>query len=111
MRPAKILTLLGLLIMAGAIVYGFATTKEGDIDLLFSLAWGRVSLIDLYVGFLVFAGWIVYREKSWGRIAVWIVLLLILGNLASCLYVLLTLQESQGRWNRFWLGYRAPDIQ
>lgn len=108
MKLAKALALLGFLVMLVTIAYGFVAgdfVAEGSI--LLSLAWGKVSLIDVYVGFLVFSGWIIYREKSVIRSIIWVVLTLILGNLTSCLYVLLALQESRGDWERFWFGWRA----
>lgn len=107
MRYPKILTALGVVLMVAAIIYGFAATKNGDVDLFFALAWGKVSMVDLYVGLLIFSSWIIYREQSWGRSLIWIVLLLVLGNLISCLYVLLALYASGGNATRFWMGQRA----
>lgn len=34
---------------------------------LMALPWGIVSLVDLYVGFMLFSVWIVYLEKSWWK--------------------------------------------
>ena len=108
MKKLMLFAALGLLVMAGVIVYGFAATQPGDVELLFALPWGRVSLVDLYIGFLLFIGWIAYREPTWPRIAIWSVLMLTLGNLAACLYVILAARQSGGDWRRFWLGWRAP---
>ena len=77
---------------------------EGAI--LLSLAWGRVSLIDVYVGFFLFCGWVVYREQSTAGRILWAALVLVLGNMMACLYVLLALHRSEGDWQRFWLGQR-----
>jgi len=111
MRYPKILTALGVVLMIAAIIYGFAATKNGDVDLFFALAWGKVSMVDLYVGLLIFSSWIIYREQSWFRSLIWIVLLLVLGNLISCLYVLLALYASQGNMARFWQGQRAVSVK
>jgi hypothetical protein len=105
MKLANILALLGFLVMFATLTYGFVVgdfAAEGS--LLLSLAWGKVSLIDVYVGFLLFSGWIVYREKSVTRSIIWVALMMVFGNLTACLYTLLALQESQGDWGRFWLG-------
>jgi hypothetical protein len=71
------------------------------------MPWGIVSLVDLYVGFALFAGWIIYREQSPLRAAVWTVLLMVLGFFIGSLYVLVALYTSRGDWTRFWQGERG----
>lgn len=108
MRLAKILALLGFLVMFGTLTYGFVFGDfSGEGAILLSLPWGRVSLIDVYVGFFLFSGWIVYREHSIPRSALWVVLVIVLGNMMAYLYVLLALHRSHGDWERFWLGQRT----
>ncbi|MFZ5918906.1 MAG: DUF1475 family protein [Chloroflexota bacterium] len=108
MRIAKGIATLGLLAMAGVLVYGFTVGSFGDEgQQLLSMPWGIVSLVDLYVGFALFSGWIVYREKSFVRSAIWVALMMVLGFFTASLYTLITLQASQGDWKRFWLGRRA----
>ena len=110
MKLARILALFGLLIMAGAISYGFII---GDFNAegskLLAMPWGRVSLIDVYVGFAIFSGWIIYREKSALRSIIWIIAMIVLGNLTACLYLSLALWRSNNDWKRFWQGHRAED--
>jgi hypothetical protein len=99
--------LLGLLTMTGILIYAFTTgnfTQEGNI--LLSMPWGIVSLVDLYVGFVLFSGWIVYREKSLARSIVWVALMMVLGFFTASLYTLIALQTSGGDWKRFWMGRR-----
>jgi hypothetical protein len=108
MRIAKALSLLGLLAMTGALVYGFTVgdfAREGRQ--LLAMPWGIVSLIDLYVGFTLFSAWIVYRERSFVRSLIWVVLMMTLGFFAASLYTFLALQSSAGEWHRFWFGRRA----
>jgi len=105
MRAAKLLAGLGLLAMTGVLVYGFlAGDFAGEGRRLLSMPWGIVSLVDLYVGFFLFSGWIVYRERSAARSTVWVVLMMILGFWTASLYVLLALQASGDDRQRFWLG-------
>ena len=107
MKLAKAIALLCLLAMTGVLVYGFVAGdfgKEGGQ--LLSMPWGIVSLVDLYAGFVLFSGWIVYREKSLPRSAVWVVLMMVLGFWTASLYTLLALQRSGGDWRRFWMGER-----
>jgi hypothetical protein len=105
MRIAKGIVLLGLLAMTGVLIYGFgAGDFAGEGGQLLSMPWGIVSLVDLYVGFVLFSGWIVYREKSVARSVVWVALMMVLGFWTASLYTLLALQASGGDWQRFWLG-------
>ena len=69
--------------------------------------WGIVSLVDLYVGFALFSGWIVYREKAWLPSVIWVILMMVLGFWAAALYAFLALQGSGGSWQRFWMGKRS----
>ena len=90
-------------------VYAFTVgdfSAEGS-DLL-SMPWGIVSLVDLYVGFFLFAGWIVYREQPPARAAVWVNLLMVLDLFIGSLYALLALFNSKGDWSQFWQGHRRP---
>ena len=109
MKRAMVLAGLGALAMAGIIVYGFAAGsffEEGGK--LVRMPWGIVSLVDVYVGFLVFSGFILWREKSALAAGVWIFLLLTLGNLVSCVYVVLALRDAKGDWRRFFGTENAP---
>jgi hypothetical protein len=108
MKVAKIIALIGVLAMGGAIIWAFATGDfAGEGSVLLSMPWGIVSLIDLYVGFALFSGWIVYREKSLARSIVWVILMMVLGSFTASLYTLIALQTSGDDWNRFWKGQRA----
>jgi hypothetical protein len=107
MRIAKVLAWIGLFSMTAVLVYGFGFgdfLEEGKR--LLSMPWGIVSLVDLYVGFMLFSAWIVYREKSPFRAAVWVLLMMVLGFFTASLYSLIALYSSEGNWMRFLMGYR-----
>ena len=53
--------------------------------------WFRATLADAYFGFLTVYVWIAYREPTWGRRALWFVLLMGLGNIAIAIYALIQL--------------------
>jgi len=107
MKTAKVLSLLCLLSMTGALVYGFTVGDfAGEGRALLSMPWGIVSLVDLYVGFTLFSAWIVFRERSWPHSLVWVILMMALGFFTASLYTFLALQASGGEWKRFWLGRR-----
>lgn len=93
------------IIMLLTLIYGFFRGdffKEGSI--LLSLAWGKVSLIDVYIGFCLFSGWVVYREQSMLLAVLWIILILVLGNFITSLYVTIALFKSGENFQSFWLG-------
>ena len=108
MKLAKAIALLGLLAMTAVLIYGFTAgdfLAEGSR--LLAMPWGIVSLVDLYVGFTLFSGWIIYREKALLPALIWVILMMVLGFWAGALYTFLALQNSGGDWQRFWLGKRA----
>jgi len=108
MKLAKAISLIGLLAMTGIMIYGFTVGDfSGEGAKLVAMPWGVVSLVDLYVGFTLFSGWIVYREKSLLPSIVWVVLMMVLGFWAGALYTFIALQTSAGDWKKFCMGKRA----
>ena len=108
MKVAKIISFLGLLAMTAVLIYGFTVGNfiEDGKEILAN-PWGIVSLVDLYVGFILFSGWIIYREKSVIRSVIWVFFMLTLGFFTGALYTFLALQNSNGDWRVFWMGKRA----
>lgn len=108
MTLAKIITFLGALAMGAALIYGFsAGTLSQDGAQLVKMPWGIVSLIDVYVGFILFSGWIVYRERNLLLAFILVVLVMVFGNFTASVYALLALINSKGNWKKFWLGQKA----
>ena len=108
MRIAKLIALAGLLAMTAVLLYGFTVGNfSAEGARLLAMPWGIVSLVDLYVGFALFSGWIVFREKAWLPALMWVVLMMVLGFWAGALYTFIALQTSGGDWKRFWLGKHA----
>jgi hypothetical protein len=111
MPKAWIPVTLTLSALSGAIFWAmfrgdFATEGRQILD----LPWGKVTLLDLYAGLGLASGWIVTRERSRSRAALWVAGLLALGNPVLCIYVLVTLRASRGDAARFWLGHRARRV-
>ena len=107
MRFAKTLSLLGLLAMTAVLIYGLTVGDFlGEGRQLLAMPWGIVSLVDLYVGFSLFSAWIVFRERSFVRSLVWVVLMMTLGFFTASLYAFLALHASGGDWHKFWSGRR-----
>ena len=79
----------GALAMLVAIVRAFSVASFGeDGAVLLDLAWGQVSLLDLYLALLLGWSWIWWRERSLPRAAIWLVATVTLGSLALFGYVL-----------------------
>lgn len=96
MFTARIVGWLATLAMAAAIIYGFANGEFGDQgSAIWALEWGKVTLIDLYVGLAIFGAWVALRESSWVRIALWWAALVVLGNFAAGVYVVRTAMTSE----------------
>jgi hypothetical protein len=107
MTFAKIIALIGLLAMGIALLYGFgAGTLSQDGSALVKMPWGIVSLVDVYTGFVLFSGWILYRERNLWTALVLVILVMVLGNFITSTYTLWALLKSRGDWKKFWLGAR-----
>jgi len=110
MGYAKALSALGVLAMSIVLIYGFAAGNfRVDGAAILQNPWGIVSLVDLYTGFALFSAWIVYREKSFGRSLVWVLLMLVLGFFTASLYIFIELNAAKGDWKIFWMGKRANE--
>jgi hypothetical protein len=51
--------------------------------------WFIATLFDTYFGFLTFWLWLAYRESAWFARIAWLIAILLLGNIAMSLYMLL----------------------
>ena len=108
MKLAKLISFLGVLAMTAVLIYGFTVGDFfGEGGKLLSMPWGVVSLVDLYTGFILFSGWIIYRERSPFVAIAWTIAMMVLGFFAGSLYALINLYTSQGDCRRFWLGKNA----
>lgn len=88
MFALRLTSILAVVTMTATIVYGFMSGDfSGEGSEILGLAWGRVTLVDLYVGLGLFGTWVAFREKSWTRTIIWWVFLFVLGNLTAAVYV------------------------
>jgi len=105
MRIPKIITWIGLGAMTGGLANGFINGNFlEDGKKLLENPWGVMSMIDLYVGFVLFSMWIFYREKNLIKSIIWTVLMMVLGFFTACVYILLALYDAKGNWDRFFKG-------
>lgn len=88
MKGIRITAWVVVTVMAVAIIYGFSSGDFGDeASAIWALPWGKVSIIDLYAGLVIFGAWVAVRERSLGKVALWWVGLIVLGNFAAGAYV------------------------
>ena len=81
MKTGKVLSLIGAIGFGALLVYGLITNTfftEGSI--LSGLLWGQISLIDVYIMFIILSFWVIYREKSAWKSTIWVILMMILGS-------------------------------
>lgn len=100
MKTARIVAWLCLLAMTAGLINAFVNGDFlADGGALLGNPWGVMAMIDLYVGFVLFSIWIVYRERTLWKIILWIVTLMIFGFLIGSIYILKALYESGGDWD------------
>lgn len=50
--------------------------------------WFIATLFDTYFAFLTFYCWVAYKERTWPARVAWLILILLLGNIAMAGYML-----------------------
>ena len=53
--------------------------------------WFIATLFDTYFAFLTFYAWVAYKERHWSARVAWLLAILLLGNIAMALYMLIQL--------------------
>lgn len=111
MKLAKIIAWMGVGAMSLALYHGF-TAGDFFIDggRLLDNPWGIVSMVDLYVGFILFSMWIFFRERNRFVSIVWIAAMMVFGFLTGSLYVAINLGLSKGDWKSFLMGWRSEQL-
>ena len=95
MRTIRIVSAVLTAVMAITIIAGLAAGNFSDEgSSILDLAWGRVTLIDLYVGLVLFGGWVIIRERRAAAIP-WLISFIFLGNLTTAAYVLKASLQSE----------------
>lgn len=81
------ITLLVVLIGASVWAQGREPLWHG-LQAIMQQPWGVATMLDLYVGLLIFGSWIALTEPRRSLIPLWWVLLLFFGNIVSLVYLL-----------------------
>jgi hypothetical protein len=53
--------------------------------------WFIATLFDTYWGFITFYCWLAYKERAWAAKIIWLIAILLLGNIAMSVYLLIQL--------------------
>lgn len=77
---------------------------------IMNMPWGLVTLIDLYLGLTLFSFWVIWREAYRFKGFCWALMVLCLGNMVSCLYILKTYLDVKGNIHKFWLGVQCEKL-
>ncbi|MGL4821264.1 MAG: hypothetical protein ACRC5C_15035 [Bacilli bacterium] len=98
----------GALSMGVSIVYGLTIGDFwGEGSVLLGLLWGKITMLDIYLAFLTFSGWMFWREGGVNvRSVVLFVGILVLGSFTICAYTFWAMHTARGDWMKFWQGRR-----
>jgi hypothetical protein len=106
--------LLVALVLSGVLVMGYfllLAIEHGNLavegPLLLEMPWGFLSLVDIYTGLGLVSCWIIWRENNLFISLSWVALILVLGNMGTCIYVLKCLRESKGNSSMFFMGEKV----
>lgn len=110
MKTIKLFAALGILAMGTVLIYGFT---QGDFfedgSVILNNPWGIVSLVDLYVGFILFSLWIIYRETNIYRTIIWVILMMVFGWFIGAIYVYYAAHTSKCDMDFFFHGQPKLD--
>ena len=102
MTITKIISYFITLSMAGVIFWA-----QGEVAIFDSpipdLPRGVLSIVDLYSGFVLFSLWIFYKEQVLPAI-VWTFFVMTLGSFTIALYVIYSINKSDGNVQKFFMG-------
>lgn len=82
-------------LMAGCVISLLVISVRASVErsvfdnaTLMKDVWFQVTLLDAYLGFLIFYVWVAWKERAvWSRI-VWFALIMAFGNMATAIYVI-----------------------
>lgn len=95
LRIVRVVAPTAVVAMTVAVVLGFVGAEEGAAAALFDNAWGRATIVDLYLALGALLVWIAWRERHAGRTVLWAVLLVVTGSIAAWVYVALAARRAR----------------
>ncbi|XP_031251341.1 uncharacterized protein LOC116109225 isoform X4 [Pistacia vera] len=81
-------TLFFMLCCLMIVTLGYTISTDGlpfRKDLL--TPWMAATLVDFYINVVPLAAWVSYKESNWISAIIWIILLVCLGSITTCVYI------------------------
>lgn len=91
MKRTGLVIFFSLMLVSIIAVTSWASLEQNvmlGFEYLFESRWGIATLFDTYFGFLTIYLWIAYKEVTWAKRLLWLVLVLALGSIAFSIYIL-----------------------
>ncbi len=95
----KLTILFSVVLLLMLIVTSWASMHESVLvggEKLFAEPWGVATLADTYFGFLTFYVWVAYKETTLVSRIGWFIGIMLLGNIAMAIYMLIQIKNSNG---------------
>jgi len=103
-RTRAIVWMIATLILCTLIYATINGDLVEEVRTISALPWGIATLVDVYIGFVLFSCWVISREENLVPSGAWVFSLFIGGNLIACIYVLIAIYKSKGDVQQFWMG-------
>ncbi len=76
-----------------------------EFNTMSTMPWLLITLLDIYVGFILFSMWVCWREQNALLALAICAAIMMLGNIASCLYVLYAVHGAGGSMHKLMNGH------
>lgn len=94
--------LLGLVLWAAFAKHDLHGGFMDQFAVVTTLPWGLAALVDLFLGFVLFAALIFLTERSWIAAVFWAAPVFVLGNVWAALWFVIRLPHLAGLLRRNW---------
>lgn len=108
MKTVSLLASILLLSLITVVLYAsFNGDFLGEFGTIIGMPWGLVTIVDLYIGFVLLIMWVYWRERALLTTIIIGVFMMTLGNIIACLYLLYAVYDSQGSMMKLVNGKRV----
>lgn len=94
-----------MLLLAAATYAVWAGDFLLELKAMSSMPWIVVTLLDVYIGFILFSLWVFWREQNTLPAIIIAATVMVLGNIASCLYLLYAVHGADGSMHKLINGH------
>lgn len=98
MNPLRILGIVVLVMMLGVLTWASLQQALWAVPAeVLRNPWFLATIADAYCGFIIFFAWVLSRERSMNARVGWLAAILLLGNVATAIYLILAFGPSRQR--------------